>query len=408
VHVRLGILVALGLAVAALPAGAARSVSPGSWTVFHYDVTHTGVNPNETILSRANVRRLHVLWERKVPKTDGGIVNSSIAVGSGAVYVGSSDGYLYSFRRPGGALRWRVKTGRGIQSSPAIANGTVYVGSNDGYLYAFRARTGARLWRVKTGILVGSSSPTVVGGVVYMGTLTTRDMGGALFAVDAQRGAVVWTADLFTSASASSPSVLGDTVYIGNSSGDVLAFPKTCTTPCHPKWLYELDAPEIGTPVVADGKIFVSADSEGGSFVYALPASCGEFVCEPLWHGNTVTPFTFATPAVSDGVVYTQGFKLYAFPEDCGTGNALCTPLWRGEAKGSTSPVVANGVVYAGSVTSTLYAFAVGCGSGGKTCKPLYRGPAARGQPFASSPVVVAGKVYYGSGTRVRAFALSR
>ena len=64
--------------------------------------------------------------------------------------------------------------------------------------------------------------------------------------------------------------------------------PTACSTPCRPNWLYELDAPEIGTPVVVDGKVFVSADGEGGSLVYALPASCGEFVCEPLWHGNTV------------------------------------------------------------------------------------------------------------------------
>jgi outer membrane protein assembly factor BamB len=233
-------------------------------------------------------------------------------------------------------------------------------------------------------------------------------MGGALFAVDARTGAVLWTADLLSSASASSPSVVGDTVYIGNSSGNVLAYPTQCTTPCHPKWLYELAAPEIGTPVVADGKIFVSADGAGGSFVYALPASCGEFVCEPLWHGDTITPFTFATPAVSDGVVYTQGFKLYAFDENCGTGDAVCKPLWRGDARGTTSPVVANGVVYAGSVTGSLYAYRIGCASGGATCKPLYRGPPTRGQPFASSPAVVAGKVYYGAFTAVRAFALGR
>ena len=233
-------------------------------------------------------------------------------------------------------------------------------------------------------------------------------MGGALFAVDAQNGEVRWTADILTSGSASSPSVAGDTVYVGNSSGDVLAFPTACSTPCRPNWLYELDAPEIGTPVVVDGKVFVSADSEGGSLVYALPASCGEFVCEPLWHGNTVTAFTFATPAVSDGVVYTQGFKLYAYAEDCGTGNALCRPIWVGNAKGSSSPAVANGVVYAGSVDGRLYAYRVGCRSGGQTCKPLYRGPKVGGQPFASSPAVVAGKVYYGAGTNVRAFALKR
>ena len=405
------LLIALGVGVLLLPAGslASGAVSPGRWATFHYDVTHTGVNPTETILGRSNVGRLHILWERKVRNVDGGIVNSSIAVGSNSAYVGSSDGYLYSYRRPAGVFRGRVKTGRGIQSSPAIAGGIVYFGSNDGYLYALNVRTGGRVWRVKTGLLVGSSSPTVVGGVVYIGTLTDVQMGGALFAIDARSGAVLWTADLLSSASASSPSVVGDTVYIGNSNGNVLAYPTACETPCRPKWLYELgNGLEMGTPVVADGKIFVSADSEGGSFVYALPASCGEFVCEPLWHGNTVTPFTFATPAVADGVVYTQGFKVYAFPENCGTGDALCTPVWRGDAKGSTSPVVANGVVYAGSADGRLYAFAVGCGSGGRTCRPLYRGPRSPGQPFASSPAVVAGKVYYGAATRVRAFALKR
>ncbi len=179
------------------------------------------------------------------------------------------------------------------------------------------------------------------------------------------------------------------------------------STPHHPKWLYELGGSlDMGTPVVADGKIFVSADSEGGSLVYALPASCGEFVCDPIWHANTVTPFTFATPAVSDGVVYTQGFKLYAFSDTCGTANAVCTPLWRGNAKGTSSPVVANGVVYAGSANGSLYAYSVGCGSGGRTCRPLYLRPPTGGTPFAASPAVVAGKVYCAASTSVRAFAL--
>ena len=403
--------VAAGMALGAFPASAAQSasaVSPGRWPFFHYDLAHTGVNPTETILRPGNVSRLRVLWQRKVPKVLDGIVNSSVAVGSNAVYVGNGDGYLYAFKRPGGALRWRAKTGRSIQSSPAIAHGVVYVGSNDGYLYAFRARTGFRVWRVKTGVLVGSSSPTVVDGVVYIATISDLNMGGALLAVGAQRGNVRWTANILSSGSASSPTVVGDTVYVGNSSGDVLAYPTLCSTPCQTKWLYELDAPEIGTPVVADGKVFVSADGDGGSFVYALPASCGEFVCEPLWHANTVTPFTFATPAVSDGVVYTQGFRVYAFDENCGTGDAVCRPLWVGNAKGSTSPAVANGVVYAGSASGRLVAYRVGCARGGKTCKPLYRGPATGGTPFAASPAVVAGKVYYAASTSVRTFAPRR
>jgi outer membrane protein assembly factor BamB len=408
----LALLVASGIALAAFMVGTAEpasTFSPGRWPMFHYSVTHTGVNPTERILGPSNVKRLHVLWERTLPNVDFGMVNSSAAVGSNSVYIGNGDGKLYAFRRPGGALRWTAKTGRSIQSSPAIAAGIVYVGSNDGYLYAFRGKTGKRVWRVRTGLLVGSSSPTVVDGVVYLGTLTNVEMGGALYAIDAATGAVKWQADLGSSASASSPSVLGDTVYVGNSNGNVLAFPTSCSTPCNPKWLYELGGGfEIGTPVIADGRIFVSADGAGGSFVYALPASCGDFVCEPIWHADTVTPFTFASPAVADGVVYTQGFKLYAFDENCGTGGAVCKPLWRGDARGASSPAVANGVVYAGSAEGRLYAYAAGCGSGGRTCKPLYRGPRTGGTPFATSPAVVAGKVYYGAATKMRVFGLKQ
>jgi len=332
-------------------------------------------------------------------------------VSADSVYVGNGDGRLYAFRRPSGRLRWTAKTGRSIQSSPAVAGGLVYVGSNDGYLYAFRATTGARVWRVRTGLLTGSSSPTVAGGVVYVGSLVGTQQDGALYAIDAHSGAVRWRADLLTAAAASCPSVVGDTVYIGNTSGNVLAYATSCVTPCKPKWLYELgDGLEVGTPVVADGKIFVSVDGVGGSFVYALPASCGAFVCDPIWKANTVTPFTFATPAVSGGVVYTQGYRFYAFDEDCGSGGAVCKPLWVGFARGSSSPAVANGVVYAGSAGGRLYAYAVNCARGGRTCRPRFRSaPIPRGgSTFAASPAVAGGRVYYGAFTVVRAFGLRR
>jgi hypothetical protein len=42
---------------------------------------------------------------------------------------------------------------------------------------------------------------------------------------------------------------------------------------------------------------------------------------------DTVTPFTFSTPAARAGVVYTQGFKLYSFDENCGTGDVVCKPV---------------------------------------------------------------------------------
>jgi outer membrane protein assembly factor BamB len=64
---------------------------------------------------------------------------------------------------------------------------------------------------------------------------------------------------------------------------------------------------------------------------------------------------------VANGVVYVGSFdhNVYAFPASCGSGNAICTPLWQGTTGAAieSSPAVVNGVVYAGSDDGNLYAF---------------------------------------------------
>jgi hypothetical protein len=65
-------------------------------------------------------------------------------------------------------LLWNYTTGNWVGSSPAVVDGVVYVGSLDGNVYALNAVNGAKLWNYLTGNLVGSS-PAVVGGIVYIG-----------------------------------------------------------------------------------------------------------------------------------------------------------------------------------------------------------------------------------------------
>jgi len=101
----------------------------------------------------------------------------------------SNAGYL--------AKRWAFKTGGKIASSPTVVNGVVYVGSWDGYEYALNAADGTLIWRTNLGI---TSAPTcapasagvtsvaaVQNGVVYVG-------GGDAYwyALDASTGAVLW------------------------------------------------------------------------------------------------------------------------------------------------------------------------------------------------------------------------
>src|ERR1700722_13363660 len=43
-------------------------------------------------------------------------------------------------------LKWSYTTGNQVFSSPTVVDGVVYIGSNDGNLYALKARSGALQW----------------------------------------------------------------------------------------------------------------------------------------------------------------------------------------------------------------------------------------------------------------------
>ncbi|MGB8373000.1 MAG: PQQ-binding-like beta-propeller repeat protein, partial [Halobacteriota archaeon] len=66
-----------------------------------------------------------------------------------------------------GLLTWSFTTGSVVLSSPTVVNGVVYVGSEDNNTYALNATTGAKVWNYTTGGGV-DSSPAVVNGVVYV------------------------------------------------------------------------------------------------------------------------------------------------------------------------------------------------------------------------------------------------
>jgi len=119
-------------------------------------------------------------------------VESSAAVANGMVYVGSSDWFkVNAIDAVTGELKWDFNTKGDPWSSPAVSNGVVYIGATGGYLYALNALSGAELWKVKTEAALKTadpvrfdggvvSSPVVVDGVVYFGSLD-----GKLYAVSA-------------------------------------------------------------------------------------------------------------------------------------------------------------------------------------------------------------------------------
>ena len=112
---------------------------------------------------------------------------STPSVAYSRVYLGSTDGHVYSFGEQSGKLRWSYRTGGFVYGSPAIWGRRVFVGSYDHYFYALDAATGALLWKFHANGSI-SGSATVVDGIVYFATLGRRTYG-----LDARTGTQVWT-----------------------------------------------------------------------------------------------------------------------------------------------------------------------------------------------------------------------
>jgi outer membrane protein assembly factor BamB len=117
---------------------------------------------------------------------------STAAVAYGRVYIGSLDGFVYSFAARNGRLAWRHRTGAFVYSSPAVASvgdtgPTVYIGSYDGKLYALDAQSGKVRWTRTSGGKI-SGGPVVIGDLVFYSNLTRRSTA----AVGARTGQLVW------------------------------------------------------------------------------------------------------------------------------------------------------------------------------------------------------------------------
>src|SRR5215210_7112096 len=138
----------------------------------------------------------HRLWRSNSAGTKLGLRSgrfySTAAVAYGRVYIGSLDGFVYSFAARNGRLAWRHKTGGFVYSSPAVASvgsagPTVYVGSYDGKLYALNAKSGKVRWARNSGGRI-SGSPSVIGDLVFYSNLKRRSTA----AVGARTGGLVW------------------------------------------------------------------------------------------------------------------------------------------------------------------------------------------------------------------------
>jgi eukaryotic-like serine/threonine-protein kinase len=346
------------------------------------------------------------LWKHAT----GGPVPASPAVADGRVLVGSYDGKFYALDARTGALQWKFATGgerrfeakglHGMQpakqtiadpfdvflSSPVVAQGIVYFGSGDGHLYALAAATGELRWKFETGDVV-HASPAYADGVVYVGSWDAR-----LYAVDAATGREKWR---FQSGEdpllhnqvgfQSSPAVVDGVVYTGCRDSHLYAIDANTGKE---KWRYATGASwVISSPTVVAGKvIFATSDSslyhvldaatgkpvlqqQGKAYVFSSPSVAGDVVVLGVLNGTLEARdlasgellWEFATEASrrNDGWVLTAERRFNApflYRSNWREGPAVATDRQFGVGSIFSSPLIVAGVVYFGSADGNLYA----------------------------------------------------
>jgi polyvinyl alcohol dehydrogenase (cytochrome) len=198
--------------------------------------------------------------------------------------------------------KWILTTGGDVSARAAVVNGLVYFPDWGGNIWAVGAESGQVAWSHKLsdyGLAAGTvsrTSPTVVNGVVYIGTqYVTSGPTGWLLAINASTGALIWKVQPTTSNAfpviTGSPVVAGGNVYVPMTSNEEFA--------------------------AAAGSTFYQCCSVSGSVV-ALNATTGA----KLWETFTV-PAGYSGGAVWGGnpVVDTARGTVFV-----GTGNNYSVP----------------------------------------------------------------------------------
>jgi outer membrane protein assembly factor BamB len=120
-----------------------------------------------------------------------GTFYSTANVRYGRVYIGNTDGKLYSFVASTGRIAWTHTMSGWVYGSPAVWNGMVFETSFSGLFQALDARTGNVRWSTQLPYQT-TSSPTVIGNYVYVSSHGGSASAGNTWAFDPRTGRKVW------------------------------------------------------------------------------------------------------------------------------------------------------------------------------------------------------------------------
>jgi outer membrane protein assembly factor BamB len=279
---------------------------------------------------------LSVQWNTSIPL--GSSVPVRPIVANGTVYAASYSG-AFAMDAETGDLRWNNTAGPTTYvGGLAYDDGRVFVSTYDG-LVALDAATGDELWN--------RSSRSYRAPVVLNGTVFVPDYnGGNTIAYDAATGSTVWNFSYPAEGPGYGLSVTAvrGTVYVPLENGSLVAHDAGTGAV---QWQRNLSESEEGyfgaTPAVVDGTVYAAGGggAEDDPHLHALDADTGA----SLW--NASAGYTYSGLSVTEDTVYvaTCGDSVYAYDVD--TGAHRWTAEGVGCAYDISSPITAEGVVYA-------------------------------------------------------------
>ncbi len=171
-------------------------------------------------LYKINATTGHELWN--VSLSAGPWDNSITADGQGRLFLAIYyDQSMNAYNEYTGQLLWTYPLHGGSLSFNAYHNGCVFIADTLGYVYALNGSTGHLLWEKKIGESCDISSPTISGGLLFIGTRDGTD--GAFYALNESTGVILWRYPIGASVTAP-PSIVDGMMLCGSDGWNMYAF----------------------------------------------------------------------------------------------------------------------------------------------------------------------------------------
>jgi outer membrane protein assembly factor BamB len=278
-----------------------------------------------------------------------------------------------------GDVVWEFATGKTVDSSVAVGTDAVYALSRDGNCYGIDRATGSERWRKTVGsggLPIQQSSPKLVGGSLYVGVVSDDP---DFLALDPSDGSEKWAYNLAPYGGVgATAAVVGDTVYVPGRTDTLHALRTSDGTS---RWIREI-GPSYSSPAVVDGVVYVGCAALSGPKVFAFDADTGD----EQWSATPSDEAVHGGPSVADGTVVVPSLDHNVHAYDAATGAKRWT--YETGEKVYASPAIADGVVYVGSYDDRFHAIDLADGSG------LWTKQVGNADP----PAAVAGETVYAVG----------